>query len=698
MMLRRGFARSCVAVTVLCGGITISGAIAGGCGSGDDSNGGSVTDSGGTSPDGGLGIIAQNVSAYVGTTATIDASQSTRPDGTNPLAYSWTLTGQPATSKLSTASIVGASTETPSIVPDVAGDYTLHGVATTEGFSNEADVKVTGVNGDVYYVQLNTHDLPPTAQIQTVQMDGTQNHALDCKRNIIPADVFNKIGGDAGPDAAVDSLSQLLSPDGGDAGPLPGLMLGTVFSAFLSPIIDVTLDTYESPTAGQPSLVAFGDFVSALGADGGAIALVVANTTNTCANPPHPVRLVTAQGSNPNVWQPRFSPDGSRVAFVEDRGSPDGGSSNTFEYISTVGADGSGPHTLASICPVATDSCWGDHLFPRRPQWQDPTHVAWLRNVSGATATSHPLSWELVSAEDAEGSTPTRLMTCSSYGLPYSFAFVSGQNFPANAILANYQASQTSAEDLVILAPDASGQCQVFSNLTNLPGGSKVSYARDFAISPDGKLVAFMMHSSERQDAGTVNAIDGGPQLDLNAAISGGGEIWLVPLDGSQPAAPLNTDRRQAYYGPRFISGGTHLAWNGQGPLPQELLDLWEAGADGGLPFSTDPEAGAQGQLASLYFAGTPAMLVAPVAGGNTVVAAQADLDTGAFPLGGGNGGGCQCTPECGLYCPPSSTLGSGNCGSCDVSRRNAPALPLATTAGILGVLFLRRRSRPKKK
>ncbi|MGH7329116.1 MAG: hypothetical protein ACREJX_12265, partial [Polyangiaceae bacterium] len=448
--------------------------------------------------------------------------------------------------------------------------------------------------------------------------------------------------------------------------------------------------TWESPVAGQPSRVAFGDFATAIGeGDAGSISLVAATTDNTCSKPPHPLHAVVAEGQSPNVWQPRFSPDGSRIAYVEDRGSaPEAGiADNTYEYISTVGFDGSDSHTLSTYCPVVTDGCWGEHLFPRRPQWQDATHVAWIRGASGTNSAQHPISWEIVSATDNDNATPTLVMSCTSYGVPYSFGFVSGQSIPANAIIANFQPSATAAEDLVILAPDSSGQCQVVTNLTNLPGGSKDSYARDFAISPDGTTVAFMMHSQDRQDAGTEAPLtDGGPQINFNIVTSGGGDIWTVPVDGSQPAAPLNASPRYAFFGPRFISGGTRLAWNGQGPLPADVLAQLEAGLDDAGATADGSPFGALGGGGLL--GGQPAMVVAPVAGGPVTFVASTDNAAGTFPLGGGNGGGCQCDPECGLVCAPNA--------SCEVTSQRHPELPLTATAFIGAVLVWRRRSRKK--
>ena len=677
------FARGCAAFTLICGGIAVAGVVTQGCG-GDDSNGASNSDSGnGISADGGVGIVAQNVSAYVGRVAQIDASQSTRPDGTPPLAFTWTLTGQPAGSKLSTSDIQGANTETPSITPDIAGAYTLHGEATTNGVTGTADVTVNGVNGDVYFVEVNGRQFPPTAQIETVQMDGTNRHALNCAREIFP------LG-----DVKDGSTGSLPLEAGADAG-FEALLLPAFVSIFLGPIVDVTLDTWESPTADQPSRVAFGDFVGALSnPDAGSIALVAATTDNTCIKPPHPLHAVAAQGSSPNVWQPRFSPDGSRIAYVEDRGAAgDGGvfgANNTYEYISTVGFDGSDAHTVASYCPVVTDACWGDHLFPRRPQWLDATHVAWIRSAAGANSAQHPISWEIVSASDADNGVPSRVMACTSYVVPYSFGFVSGPNLPPGAILANYQPTATAAEDLVILAPDPTGTCQVVTNLTNLPFGSKESYARDFAISPDGTTAAFLMHSQDRVDSGTTaNPLQAdAASLSLNFVTSGGGEIWTVPIDGSKPPAPLNANPRQAFYGPRFISGGTRLAWNGQGPLPPDIIAQIEAGLGPDSGFAKD-DSGIN-NLVGGFFGGAPAMLVAPVAGGDVTVVASTDTDNGAFPLGGGNGGGCQCTPECVLQCP------TQNCNN-NVSGRH-PELPLGTSAAIGALLVWRRRTRRSDK
>lgn len=87
-----------------------------------------------TTPKGNLAPIANagsNSSVLVGSTANLDASASVDPDAaacsadTGSYVYSWTLANKPVSSGLSTASITGASTLTPSITPDVAGPYTL---------------------------------------------------------------------------------------------------------------------------------------------------------------------------------------------------------------------------------------------------------------------------------------------------------------------------------------------------------------------------------------------------------------------------------------------------------------------------------------------------------------------------------------------------------------------------------------------
>jgi hypothetical protein len=204
-------------------------------------------------------------------------------------------------------------------------------------------------------------------------------------------------------------------------------------------------------------------------------------------------------------------------------------------------------------------------------------------------------------------------------------------------------------ENLVVLSKDSSGNCILpGKNLTKLTTAG--SYARDFSVSPDGSMVAFIQLVAPP----TWDASTGGTAV--------GGSLYLVPTDGSQaPHAVGGVGELYAFYGARWIAGGTHLAWNGTFDPPDANFGTVDASAvmrDGGLP----------------------AMNVIPVNmadGGGLVHVAQSDPANETYVFGGGNGGGC------------SFSL------SCSVTNRGAgPAAGLALSGLLCGVFFLRRRAR----
>ena len=81
--------------------------------------------------------------AIVGDTAQLDGSGSSDPDAGDILTYSWTISDAPAGSA---AMLVGANTATPSLSPDIPGDYTVELVVNDGTVDSPADqVIITAV-------------------------------------------------------------------------------------------------------------------------------------------------------------------------------------------------------------------------------------------------------------------------------------------------------------------------------------------------------------------------------------------------------------------------------------------------------------------------------------------------------------------------------------------------------------------------
>ena len=73
----------------------------------------------------------------LGETATLDGSGSFDLDG-DPLTYAWEVTETPDGSALTTASLAGADTESPSITPDVGGTYRVE-LTVSDGQLDDTD-------------------------------------------------------------------------------------------------------------------------------------------------------------------------------------------------------------------------------------------------------------------------------------------------------------------------------------------------------------------------------------------------------------------------------------------------------------------------------------------------------------------------------------------------------------------------------
>ena len=446
-----------------------------------------VVDSGNSMDTGPSETVTANAasgSIYLGQIAQLDSSSSSAVPPA-PITYAWTVVSAPAGSAVATSSLIGASGAKPSFTPDKTGAYALRVTATAAGASNAKAVTITVSAAPIFYVSTDkTIAADETTSINVVGSDGSGAAAITCNFR------------DAGSNTDLNALA--VGKGGGD--------------------------WWEAP-AGTDSRAAF--FLSEREADGGTTTfLASATSASSCAAPP--LRL-DSLATGYVGFQPRFSPDGSRIAYV--RMAPGEGG-----RVATIAPDGSTPHfEIAQFYPNDAAAVLANVV---RPRWQDATHLGWIVPTSGG--------WQLFTAVDANGSTAANFMTCptSMYGVPGQFDFLPDGSVLVSALAPPGDGAK-GPTDLVILKPNAATQvCELVRNLTTLDGPSG-SAADEFALSPDKKRVAFL-----RNDAsGSQNA-----------------SLFIAAVDGTTPPAAVGgAPSFGGTVGPRWIAGGSMLSWGQNG-------------------------------------------------------------------------------------------------------------------------------------
>lgn len=491
---------------------------------------------------GAIDVIAADVVVYVGSPVAVDAAQ------TGATEYGWNVMSAPSGSTVSTTSLGGATSARASFVPDIAGEYVLEIAAITGSKRGTRSVKVTAVAAPIFYLQASLGDAGRFIQYHARGNDQSNDRPVACP------------------------IRQ------SDERPVSDLSKEIFVQA------DMGLDWWEAP-AGATSRIAFaGVQPSDDGGDGTAF-LALGSTETSCEKPPLEIGHME-DGGNPaaHLTQPRFSPDGARVAFIDELG--DG------YTVETIAHDGTDRRILARFCADGIDDCAGFSKVPARPQWFDLHTVGWARDLEQDSGSA----WEVILASDSASPEPHVHMTCPGT-VPRTIAFLRDGSVLANAAVGPIA-------DLVLYRPShPGGICQIVRNLTNLP--NQGSYARDFTLSPDEAEVAFLRRGT----------LAGEPTPDASEPTYGG-TLYTVPLNGGL-ASSFGGASEYAFFGPRYVASASQIAWDGV------VASYDFAGAN-------------------VLDAGTPAVKVGSRGGTAIRPVVVSDIDAGVYVLGGGNGGSIE--------------------------------------------------------
>ena len=271
------------------------------------------------------------------------------------------------------------------------------------------------------------------------------------------------------------------------------------------------------------------------------------------------------------VSLPRFSPNGTRVAYFDIAGS---GFALRVLRLVVVGVDGSAPRVLRTSDQTAPATMW---LTP--PAWLSNDELAWVE-VGNRYGFSGPLT--AMRAKDLLPPSPQKLFVCDRN---VSFSSIEQIEFFTEGATSRVVVSATAPSSSFVLTKKGGpsdlfvanypATCDQFVNLTHEQDGGLGGVARDLAVSPDGALFAF---ASNRLSAvtldGSADAGDGGADAgDASAGdASGPGvdvasplHLWLINANasaiGGGARACSGQDPAADDVGPQWLSGGKQLSW-----------------------------------------------------------------------------------------------------------------------------------------
>jgi hypothetical protein len=400
----------------------------------------------------------------------------TRLDGSaslNAAKYTWHFAQVPPASVLTDSAFSTTTGPTPTFDPDLGGVYRVQlTVTAADGTTDTTLSEVTVPTLPVFYHEaVFPTPGPASFAVGVVRSDGTGAHRISCA-------VTSNGPGDLGGDDLFDLLE------------VPGLLSMRVFDATLSL---VAFEQVEAMISGNTRTLKH--------------TLWLADENSDCSGKP-PVRL--DDDTQPSVAKlgPRFSPDGTRLAYQEGN------------RLVTVGVDGKNQHVVRT-----------GKLIAAPPAWIDATHVAWVEDLS-PTPSPHPA---IESGADMDSTTPATQLDCGNLAVINQFERLSDGTW----ILAGGVTSKLQGGSITLYR--VTTDCK---NPTVLVTPGVSGDAWDFAISPDEKSIAL--------SSSVVQAAAPAPQHDLYIAASDG---------SSTPTRFSASDPLYDDVGPRWLASGRQISW-----------------------------------------------------------------------------------------------------------------------------------------
>jgi hypothetical protein len=448
--------------------------------------------SGGVSPDFTAAFVASV--DLVGFPTRLDASPSTDAAGL-PLSFAWHFASTPPGSHVADPALSSTSGAQVVFEPDLGGDYVVElTVSVPDGRYDRSSQTVTIPTAPIFYyegIALDGGD--GQLGVGVMRSDGTGRRLINC------------------PLVGANALKPLR---------FAGLYGMRTFEPASGPVRNVFLEIVPDNDGGVS------DF-----------RLWSADENSGCTTQPA-VRIDSTgfYNDHEHFW-PRFSPDGSRVLYVDKPQDP---AAYTYRLV-TVGVDDKALFVIRSGMP---------RLSSTPPIWVDGAHIAWVENVS-TTATPHLVVYQASDANAAGDSATspgdrTVLLDCDgpggTTGTPVLQVINQVELVDGALLVAGATASTGGSNPAPMQIYRMEGACSTAVTLSaEPPGGASF----DFAVSPDGKTLVFTStRGGQDADAGTVTR-----------------DLYTVPVDGSSAPAFFAGVPGIDDLGPRWLAGGRQVIW-----------------------------------------------------------------------------------------------------------------------------------------